>query len=452
MAIRAPDGANNSSRNTSLGSLDHVCKRLQLFLRKNLTFSLKTKDFQQHAELLISAFQFQCNFFLLAETTQIVPAQLHLGAVQASNIMTLAFNVQNCTLPQSQVISNVQQLLKYAKNVNLAHENAIQSNFRAQERQLRERGRVKEQGSVFENFRPLDVLFVKTELQNESKMTTAARFSGPTVILSVHPVSEQLNLYDLLSGLVLTKNYKQVRRAFSRQLFSLPLFPHLGEEIQFRVVQPTSRIKQVESAQNVLANSSKVILNIHKLLLFLSPILPNRPNTQAFLRTVQVRDENHDQNAGDDDVEDAEEPVAVEPMQDNDKDDNANDGDDQNDDDQIKLVNKPSVKFNLPSPGTVDNNDDDDNTSNDDHNGDHNDNNANNGDGDNDDIDNNGVDHLHLLASSDSNAIPTNSSQTMPLAKDMIVHRRSKSSSPTSFPRKKYNLRENPKTKHVLDM
>ena len=139
-------------------------------------------------------------------------------------------------------------------------------------------------------------------------------------------------------------------------------------------------------------------------------------------------------------------------MQDNDKDDNANDGDDQNDDDQIKLVNKPSVKFNLPSPGTVDNNDDDDNTSNDDHNGDHNDNNANNGDGDNDDIDNNGVDHLHLLASSDSNAIPTNSSQTMPLAKDMIVHRRSKSSSPSSFPRKKYNLRENPKTKHVLDM
>ena len=59
--------ANNSSRNTSLGSLDHVCKRLQLFLRKNLTFSLKTKDFQQHAELLISAFQFQCNFFLPAD-------------------------------------------------------------------------------------------------------------------------------------------------------------------------------------------------------------------------------------------------------------------------------------------------------------------------------------------------------------------------------------------------
>ena len=122
------------------------------------------------------------------------------------------------------------------------------------------------------------------------------------------------------------------------------------------------------------------------------------------------------------------------------------------DHDQIKLVNKPSVKFNLPSPGTVDDNDDDHNTSNDDHNGDHNDNNVNNGDGNNDDIDNDGVDHLHLLASSDSNAIPTNSSQTMPLAKDMIVHRRSKSSSPSSFPRKKYNLRENPKAKHVFDI
>ena len=282
-------------------------------------------------------------------------------------------------------------------------------------------------------------------------MTTAAQFSGPTVILSVHPVSEQLNLYDLLTGQVLTKNYKQVREAFSKNVFSLPLFPHLGEEIQFRVVQPTSRIKQVESAQNVLANSSKIILNVHKLLLFLSPILPNRPNTQAFLRTVHVRDQDDDQNAGDDDVEDVEEPVAVEPMQDNDNDDSANDGDNHNGDDQIKLVNKPSVKFNLPSPGTVDDNDNDDNTSNDDHAGDHDNNNVSDDDGNNDDIDNDGVDHLHLLAS-DPNAIPTNSSQTMPLAKDMIVPRRPKFSSPSSFPSNKYNLRQNPKAKNVLDI
>ena len=99
------------------------------------------------------------NFFLPAETTQLVPAQLHLGAVQASYIMTLSSNVQKCPLPQSQVISNMQQLLKYARNVNLAHENAIESNHRAQERQIREKGRVKYQGSVFEKYRPLDVLF-----------------------------------------------------------------------------------------------------------------------------------------------------------------------------------------------------------------------------------------------------------------------------------------------------
>ena len=439
--------ATKSSRNTSLGSLDHICKRLQLFLRKNLSFSLKTRDFQQHAELLISAFQFQVNFYLPAETTQLVPAQLHLGAVQASNIMTLSSNVQKCPLPQSQVVSNMQQLLKYARNVNLAQENALESNRKAQERQIREKGRVKDQGSVFEKFHPLDVLFVKTELSNESKLTTAARFSGPVVILSVHPVSEQLNLFDLLTAQVMTKNYKQVREVFSRQVFSLPLYPHLGEEIQFRIVEPTSRIKRTESAQNVLVNSTKIILNVHKLLMFLAPILPNRSNTQAFLRTVHVKGQDDGDDGGDN--EDGDDPV-VETMQNDNDDDNANDGDNHNGgDDQIKLVHRPSVKFSLPSPEAVNVNDNDHNTSND--TGNHENDNGSDDDNDNDDIGGDGVDHLHLQFS-DSNSIPANPSNATPLPKDIVVPKRPKNSSPSSISRNKYNLRQNPKSKNVFDI
>ena len=418
-----------------------------MFLRKNLSFSLKTRDFQQHAELLISAFQFQVNFYLPAETTQLVPAQLHLGAVQASNIMTLSSNVQKCPLPQSQVVSNMQQLLKYARNVNLAQENAVESNRKAQERQIREKGRVKDQGSVFEKFHPLDVLFVKTELSNESKLTTAARFSGPVVILSVHPVSEQLNLFDLLTAQVMTKNYKQVREVFSRQVFSLPLYPHLGEEIQFRIVEPTSRIKKTESAQNVLVNSTKIILNVHKLLMFLAPILPNRSNTQAFLRTVHVKGQDDGDDGGDN--EDGDDPV-VETMQNDNDDDNANDGDNHNGgDDQIKLVHRPSVKFSLPSPEAVNVNDNDHNTSND--TGNHENDNGSDDDNDNDDIGGDGVDHLHLQFS-DSNLTPANSSNATPLPKDIIVPKRPKNSSPSSISRNKYNLRQNPKSKNVFDI
>merc|ERR1712240_325423 len=164
------------------------------------------------------------------------------------------------------------------------------------------------------------------------------------------------------------------------------LYPHLGQEIQFRIVQPTSRIKRTESAQNVLINSTKIILNVHKLLMFLAPILPNRSNTQTFLRTVHVKDQ-YDDDHGDD--EDGDDPV-VETMQNENDDDNANDGDNHDGgDDQIKLVHRPSVKFSLPSPETVNVNDNDDNTSND----------------HNDDEDGDGVDHLHLQFS-DSNLIP----------------------------------------------
>ena len=139
-------------------------------------------------------------------------------------------------------------------------------------------------------------------------------------------------------------------------------------------------------------------------------------------------------------------------MQNDNDDDNANDGDNHNGgDDQIKLVHKPSVKFSLPSPETVNVNDNDDNTNNDDHAGDHDNDNVSDDDGDNDDIDNDGVDHLHLLAS-DSNSIPTNSSQTTPLPKDIIVPKRPKNSSPSSIPRNKYNLRQNPKAKNVFDI
>merc|ERR1712240_644255 len=114
------------------------------------------------------------------------------------------------------------------------------------------------------------------------------------------------------------------------------LYPHLGQEIQFRIVQPTYRIKRTESAQNVLVNSTKIILNVHKLLMFLAPILPNRPNTQAFLRTVHVKGQD-DGDHGDD--EDGDDPV-VETMQNDNDDDNADDDDDDDVDDvdDIKFV------------------------------------------------------------------------------------------------------------------
>merc|ERR1712240_560114 len=179
-----------------------------------------------------------------------------------------------------------------------------------------------------------------------------------------------------------------------------------------------------------------IILNVHKLLMFLAPILPNRSNTQTFLRTVHVKDQYDDDHGDDEDGDDS----VVESMQNDNDDDNANDGDNHDGgDDQIKIVHRPSVKFSLPSPETVNVNDNDDNTSTD--TGNH-DNDDVSDDNHNDDEDGDGVDHLHLQFS-DSNLIPANSSNATPIPKDIIIPKRPKNSSPSSISRNKYNLRQN---------
>merc|ERR1712208_188908 len=80
--------------------------------------------------------------------------------------------------------------------------------------------------------------------------------------------------------------YKQIRFAFHKEIFNLPFFPHIGKEVQFRLFSSTSKVFEKDNASNIISNTTKMIFNLHRLFLFISPLLPSQTDTQNHLKIL----------------------------------------------------------------------------------------------------------------------------------------------------------------------
>ena len=433
--------ANQLNRQTSLGSLDNACKRLQIFLKKTVTYLPNQKEFKKQIEFLVSCFEYQNNFCLEAEATKLIPASIHLGSIRASNILNLMKNIHDLKKPNSQSFQHMQELLNNSKKILEAGENTLHKVSNQQARQLKEHGKVKHPGDIIKQLKPLDVLFVKSEVQKRPKMSFLANFHGPFLVLAVQPKNEHLVLFGLISAEILIKNFKQIRAAFSNEVFSMPLFSHLGDEVQFRMVTPLTRMAKQNSAQNVLTNSTRIITNLYRISNLLTPLLPSFKETQNYLRTIHLSLEDNDENNDHDNL--------VSDNNDNNDNDNKdhdhpNDPNtlqiDSHDNTPLKIYVKPSVSFDI---STKQGDDPDQH-----HNEDNDDNDDNLIDGD--DVQQNG-DYparqtqpvsLHGIAPSTENLEPQPPQQQK--AKKPVRFTRQKESVPTAERSHKYSLRENP--------
>ena len=404
--------ANQLNKQSSLGSLDHACKRLQIFLKKSVTCLPHQKEFKRQIEFLVSSFEYQNNFCLEAETTRMIPASLHLGSIRTTNVLNLMKNIQDLKQPESQSFQQLQELLYNAQKIREADQNTAQKAANQQARQLRQHGKVQRPGDICRQIKPLDVLFVKSELRNQPKMSYLVNYHGPCLVLSVQPKSEHLILFGLISGVLLTKNFKQIRFAFSKEIYSIPLFPHLGDEIQFRMVTPWTRMSKQSSAQNVLTNGNKIIANLHKISHLLAPSLPTYKETQDYLRTIHLSIDDHGNDDSAHDLEDS--------------------AHDLEDSAPIKIFVKPSVSFD-PSTKPVAN-DQDDVDGGDDH-----------GDDDHDGDDDSRVRRpsARLLGSAPASENLETAPERRPPDRPIRFTRPKKSPSPTGRTHK-YSLRKNP--------
>merc|ERR1739844_143708 len=340
--------ANQLNRQTSLGSLDNACKRLQIFLKKTVTYLPNQKEFKKQIEFLVSCFEYQNNFCLEAEATKLIPASIHLGSIRASNILNLMKNIHDLKKPNSQSFQHMQELLNNSKKTLEAGENTLLKVSNQQARQLKEHGKVKHPGDIIRQLKPLDELFVKSEVQKRPKMSFLANFHGPFLVLAVQPKNEHLVLFGLISAEILIKNFKQIRAAFSNSIFSMPLFSHLGDEVQFRMVTPLTRMAKQNSAQNVLTNSTRIITNLYRISNLLTPLLPSFKETQNYLRTIHLSlEDNDEKNDHDNLVSDNND------NNDNDNKDHDHPNDpntlqtDSHDNTPLKIYVKPSVSFDI---------------------------------------------------------------------------------------------------------
>ena len=150
----------------------------------------------------------------------------------------------------------------------------------------------------------------------------------------------------------------------------MPLFSHLGDEVQFRMVTPLTRMAKQNSAQNVLTNSTRIITNLYRISNLLTPLLPSFKETQNYLRTIHLSLEDNDEKNGHDNL--------VSDNNDNNDNDNKdhdhpNDPNtlqtDSHDNTPLKIYVKPSVSFDISTkqgddPDKHHNEDNDDNDDN----------------------------------------------------------------------------------------
>ena len=123
---------------------------------------------------------------------------------------------------------------------------------------------------------------------------------------------------------LIKKSFKQVHAVLQPEIFSLPMLSHLGKEIQFRIVKKYDHLKKSDSNLDVNHKITQILLNLHKLVIFLAPILPKNQETQNLINIDLSSN-----GSGDDETDHHQ----------NDDDHNKNDGDHQNhiDDDHLDV-------------------------------------------------------------------------------------------------------------------
>ena len=285
--------ASQSNRETSLGSLDNVCKRLKIFLQKFLLDVPTDSNQHEHVQQLIKSFVYLNNFKYKAAFTKQVPAILHLGLLRYTTIDSMMTNVSALTDPTSKPVGTLQQILRYAENFRQAETNAQDFQNQQQERQLKQHGRLLTQETFEENFTPFTVLFAKTEFDSAPKLHTYTQFIGPYVLISTNPNSNTIYLYSLLTAEVHKTSYRHVRQAFNTNtVFSTPLFGLLGDNLQFNYAEKLAHLHRKPTAEQITSDIQKILVNLHKLIMFVAPILPNTIETQkAITLTLEEADQ-----------------------------------------------------------------------------------------------------------------------------------------------------------------
>ena len=231
-----------------------------------------------------------------------MPGDLHLGIIRSGNISSLNNQIGQLSQPASYPVKDFQDILKFSEMHRESQKHAEEEAAQARERQLRVHGRLIDKSDLIQNLSPLKVIYVKSQLRNVSKMNQFAALHGPCVVLSVNPHSSSIYVYGLLSGQVMKKSYRQIRAAFEPQIFNLPLFQYFCKEVQFKLLEKEQRLRDDEPAQQLIPRVQRLIVNLHQLLSFLSPILPSRE------QTVKIIDLDKDEDLDDDNDEDTQVP------------------------------------------------------------------------------------------------------------------------------------------------
>ena len=302
--------ATSNQRESSLGALDNLCKRLQIFLKKFLLDIPSNSNFKDHVENLIQSFVYLINFKFPAAFTKIIPAELHLGTIRASNIQNFTASVERLQSPESLGLKRMQQCLQFSSLFQRAEKNAKLYFEQQKAKQLKVHNKLLSEDKYFETLQPLSLCYVKTELLQVPKFHLFCQYHGPFVILSILPKSKSIFLFGLLSAEVVKKSFKQVKAVLQPEIFSLPMFSHLGKEIEFRIVKKFDRLKKKESQIDIHQKITQILLNLHKLVIFLAPILPKSKETQNLINIDLSNDDedgigdHHDDNDDDHHYED----------------------------------------------------------------------------------------------------------------------------------------------------
>ena len=309
-----------------MGALDNVCRQLKTFMRKFVSqVKVHASD---HVDFLLASFTYYHNFCKIAPFTNQFPADLHLGIIRSNNIQFLNKHLRTLSQPQSSPVRDFQAILKYADMHRQSQLHAEEEANKARARQLRIHGQILEKSDVIENIRPLRVLYIKSELKSVPKMNDFATVHGPCIVVSVNPNSCSVYVFGLLSGQLMKKSYRQIKAAFSPQMFNLPLFQFFCKEVQFRILENGQRLQEEQSAHQLIPKLQKMILNLHHLLMFLSPMLPSR---EQAIRKIDLENIEDDEDTGDED--DQTDPV----IEDQDK-------------DKDMIQDKGQVKFTTDNP------------------------------------------------------------------------------------------------------
>ena len=96
------------------------------------------------------------------------------------------------------------------------------------------------------------------------------------------------------------KSYRQIRAAFAPQIFNLPLFKFFCKEVQFKLLENGEKVQEEQSPHQLVPKIQKMIINLHQLLTFLSPMLPAR---EEALRSIDLEDTEDEQTELEDEEE-----------------------------------------------------------------------------------------------------------------------------------------------------